>query len=93
VDSARAAGAGAHLDAHGERVLAALDAVAAAHDAPVAAVSLAWLAAQPTVVAPIASARTPDQLAELLAMAELELAEDELGALDEASAPAAAPSA
>jgi aryl-alcohol dehydrogenase-like predicted oxidoreductase len=34
-----------------------------------------------------------DQLAELLAMAELELAEDELGALDEASAPAAAPSA
>ena len=31
----------------------------AAHDVPVAAVSLAWLAAQPTVVAPIASARTP----------------------------------
>ena len=33
---------------------------------PVAAVALAWLAAQPTVAAPIASARTADQLAELL---------------------------
>ena len=59
VDSQRAQGAGAYLDARGERVLAALDAVAAAHGVPVAAVSLAWLAAQPTVVAPIASARTP----------------------------------
>ena len=67
-----------------ERVLAALDAAAAAHEVPVAAASLAWLAAQPTVVAPIASARTPEQLAELMAMAGLELSADELRALDEA---------
>ena len=67
-------------------MLAALDAAAAAHDAPVAAVSLAWLAARPTVVAPIASARTPEQLAELMAMADLELSADELRALDEAGA-------
>jgi aryl-alcohol dehydrogenase-like predicted oxidoreductase len=86
VESQRAQGARVYLDARGERVLAALDAAAAAHDAPVAAVSLSWLAAQPTVVAPIASARTPAQLAELMAMTDLELTDDELGALDAASA-------
>jgi aryl-alcohol dehydrogenase-like predicted oxidoreductase len=86
VRSQRAQGAGAYLDERGERVLAALDAVAAAHDAPVAAVSLAWLAAQPTVVAPIASARTPQQLAELMATADLELSADDLRALDAAGA-------
>jgi aryl-alcohol dehydrogenase-like predicted oxidoreductase len=86
VRSQRAQGAGAYLDERGERVLAALDAVAAAHDAPVAAVSLAWLAAQPTVVAPIASARTAQQLAELMAMADLELSADDLRALDAAGA-------
>ena len=52
----------------------------------VGAVALAWLAAQPTVVAPIASARTPEQLAELLPMADLALSPDELGRLDAASA-------
>src|SRR5215218_8952893 len=40
VESQRAQGARVYLDARGERVLAALDAAAAAHDAPVAAVSL-----------------------------------------------------
>jgi aryl-alcohol dehydrogenase-like predicted oxidoreductase len=86
VDSPRAQGALAYLDARGERVLAALDEVARAHDVPVAAVSLAWVAAQPGVVSPIASARTAQQLADLLPMAELELSEDELRRLDEASA-------
>ena len=38
VRSERAKGAGAYLDERGERVLAALDAAAAAHDVPVAAV-------------------------------------------------------
>jgi aryl-alcohol dehydrogenase-like predicted oxidoreductase len=85
VESQRAQGARAYLDERGERVLAALDAAAAAHDVPVAAVSLAWLAARPTVVAPIASARTPAQLAELLAMTDLALSDDELRALDAAS--------
>jgi aryl-alcohol dehydrogenase-like predicted oxidoreductase len=86
VHSERAKGALAYLDERGERVLAALDAAAAAHDAPVAAVSLAWLAAQPTVVSPIASARTPAQLAELMAMTDVALSAGELRALDEASA-------
>ena len=43
-------------------MLAALDEVAAAHDVPVAAVAIAWLLAKPGVSAPIASARTPEQL-------------------------------
>ncbi|MFK3672211.1 aldo/keto reductase [Leifsonia aquatica] len=85
VDSARAAGAVKYLDETGRSVLAALDEVAAAHDASVASVSLAWLAAQPTVTAPIASARTLDQLPDLLASVSLELTPAELDALDGAS--------
>jgi aryl-alcohol dehydrogenase-like predicted oxidoreductase len=88
----RATGAAAYLDDRGLRVLAALDAVAARRGATPAAVALAWLAHHPCVGAPIASARTIDQLRDLLAMAPLcpegsdPLTEDELGALDAASA-------
>jgi aryl-alcohol dehydrogenase-like predicted oxidoreductase len=77
-DSPRAEGALAYLDERGERVLAALDEVAHAHGVGVAAVSLAWLAAQPTVTAPIASARTLEQLAEILPFVDLNLTDDEL---------------
>ena len=83
--SPRAARARAYLERGGAEVLDALDEVAAMHDAPVAAVSLAWLRAQPTVAAPIASARTPEQLADLLRAAELELTSDELARLHAAS--------
>jgi aryl-alcohol dehydrogenase-like predicted oxidoreductase len=87
VDSPRAAGATKHLETErGRNVLAALDEVARAHDAEVATVALAWLAAQPTVVAPIASARTPEQLPALLAVSDLRLTDDELARLTEASA-------
>jgi aryl-alcohol dehydrogenase-like predicted oxidoreductase len=85
-DSARASGAAAYLDERGLRVLAALDEVAAAHSTSVTSVSLAWLAAQPTVAAPIASARTPEQVPDLLAAATLELTPAEIFALSEASA-------
>lgn len=81
VESARAAGARAYLDDRGLRLLSALDEIAAAHHTSVAAVALAWLRDQPTVVAPIASARTAAQLAELLPMATLTLSEDEQAAL------------
>ncbi|UFQ16654.1 MULTISPECIES: aldo/keto reductase [Streptomyces] len=70
----------------GGRVLAALDEIAEAHEAEVATVALAWLAAQPTVAAPIASARTVEQLPALLAVADLELTDAELTALTAASA-------
>ncbi|MGC9442355.1 aldo/keto reductase [Streptomyces sp. WG5] len=87
VDSPRAGGAAKHLETgRGRRVLTALDEIAEAHDAPVATVALAWLAAQPTVAAPIASARTVEQLPALLGVAELSLTEDEVGKLTEASA-------
>ncbi|MFD0551811.1 aldo/keto reductase [Streptomyces rectiviolaceus] len=87
VDSARAQGAGKHLDTdRGLRVLAALDEVAQARGAELATVALAWLAAQPTVAAPIASARTVEQLPALLAVGELELTEAEVSALTAASA-------
>jgi aryl-alcohol dehydrogenase-like predicted oxidoreductase len=86
VDSARSAGALRYLDARGIAVLAALEDVAAAHRTTQAAVALAWLAAQPTVVAPIASARTPEQLAELLPMADIDLTPGELARLASASA-------
>jgi aryl-alcohol dehydrogenase-like predicted oxidoreductase len=87
VESARSAGAAKHLDTErGRRVLTALDEVAQAHDAQVATVALAWLAAQPTVAAPIASARTTEQLPALLALADLELTSTEIAKLTSASA-------
>ncbi|AEY90239.1 aldo/keto reductase [Streptomyces olivaceoviridis] len=87
VDSARAEGAQKHAESErGQKVLAALDEIAAAHEAPVATVALAWLAAQPTVTAPIASARTVEQLPALLGVAELKLTETEVARLTEASA-------
>ncbi|MBT2369467.1 aldo/keto reductase [Streptomyces sp. ISL-10] len=86
VDSARAQGAGRHLETErGLKVLDALDRIAGARGAEVATVALAWLAAQPTVVAPIASARTVEQLPALVAVGELELTEEELAELTAAS--------
>ncbi|CAM5404961.1 MULTISPECIES: aldo/keto reductase [Streptomyces] len=87
VASPRAEGAEKHLSTgRGQKVLAALDTVAEAHGAEVASVALAWLAARPTVAAPIASARTVEQLPALLAVADLTLTEDELRLLTVASA-------
>ncbi len=87
VDSARAGRAQEYADSErGQKVLAALDEIAAAHEAPVATVALAWLAAQPTVTAPIASARTVEQLPALLGVAELKLTQEELAQLTQASA-------
>ncbi|EDY46322.1 aldo/keto reductase [Streptomyces sp. SPB074] len=79
--------AGGYADSErGARVVAALEEVAAAHGAEPATVALAWLARQPTVAAPIASARTAEQVPALVALADLRLTEAELGALDAASA-------
>jgi aryl-alcohol dehydrogenase-like predicted oxidoreductase len=86
VDSPRAGQAGAYLNERGLRVLAALDQVAGAHGATVAAVALAWAAAQPGVAAPLASARSTEQLEDLLPMAELSLTDSELQQLSDAGA-------
>jgi aryl-alcohol dehydrogenase-like predicted oxidoreductase len=84
VDSPRAAGARVYLDERGLRVLAALDDIAAAHNTTVAAVSLAWLVAQPTVAAAIASARSVEQLADLLPAVWITLSSEELERLNAA---------
>jgi len=78
VDSPRASRAEIYLDDRGRAVLSALDEIAAAHSASVAAVAIAWLRVQPTVVAPLASARNVPQLSEILPSASLQLAPDEL---------------
>ena len=86
IDSPRARGASAYAGERGDRVLAALRTVADAHGVSMAAVALRWLADQPTVVSPIASGRTVEQLADLLPMQDLVLTDDELQLLTDASA-------
>jgi aryl-alcohol dehydrogenase-like predicted oxidoreductase len=86
--TARQPAAARYLTPTGLAVLAALDKIAAAHGVEVASVSIAWLLTRPGIVAPLASARTADQLGPLLAAATLKLAPDEVSALDRASAEA-----
>lgn len=76
-----------HMTPRGERILAALDGVAAETGAEVATVALAWLMGKPTITAPIASATRPEQLKTLLAAASLTLTPEQMTALDTASAP------
>jgi aryl-alcohol dehydrogenase (NADP+) len=83
--SPRAQGAAKYATAAGLRIIDALEEIGEAHDASIAATSLAWLRAQPTVAAPIASARTVEQVPDLLAGARLELTSDEVQALNSVS--------
>jgi aryl-alcohol dehydrogenase (NADP+) len=87
VDSPRAGRARAYLDDRGRRVLGALDTVAARHAVLPATVAVGWLLAQPTVASSLSSARTIEQLPDLLAAATLDLEPAELEALTEASEP------
>ena len=84
--SPRAGEAVGYLDDRGRAVLDALDEVSASHQVSVAAVALAWLRAQPTVAAPIASARSTSQLPALLDSITLTLTVGELRRLTAASA-------
>ena len=71
-DGPRAAGVReSYFNDRGFAVLDALDEIAAAHETSVAAVALAWLRVQPTVLAPIASATSAEQLAQLVASTEI----------------------
>ena len=76
----------AYLEGKGMRVLAALDEISAETGAPLAAIALAWLMAQPTIVAPIASATSVQQLEQQTPALHLKLADDQLQRLSEASA-------
>lgn len=84
--AARAGAVGRHLNARGLRVLAALDDVARRHRASPAQVALAWLMARPGVSAPIASATSAAQVAELAGALHLRLDADDLARLDAVSA-------
>ena len=82
---ARGKAAEKYMTDEGWRVLAALDQVAAEAGAKPAQVALAWLAAQPAVAAPIASATSVAQVEELLGSLWLDLSPEQLARLDAAS--------
>jgi aryl-alcohol dehydrogenase-like predicted oxidoreductase len=82
---ARAGRLASYMTPRGFAVLAALDDIAARHRAKPAQVALAWVAAQPGLTGPIASATSVAQLADLVAAAGLELGADDLATLDAAS--------
>jgi aryl-alcohol dehydrogenase-like predicted oxidoreductase len=87
--SPRGGGVKGYLNARGYRILAALDEVAQALNATPAQVALAWQMAQPGITAPIASATSPTQWAELAAAARLTLDAAQRQRLSAASAPSA----
>lgn len=74
-----------YLNQGGLNVLAAMDQVAAETGASLAQIALAWLAAQPAVAAPIASATSTAQVDELLGAMRLKLTPEQLATLDAAS--------
>jgi len=84
--SPRGAKVASYLNDRGNRILRALDQVAANHKAKPAEVALAWLIARPGVTAPIASATTLPQLASLTKATQLKLTADEIALLDTESA-------
>jgi len=86
--TARQPGAARYLTPTGLAVLAAMDKISAERGAELASIALAWLLTRPGIVAPLASARTVDQLDALLAATTLELTADEIKSLDAASSAA-----
>jgi len=85
IESPRAPDAAKYLNAHGRKVIDAVKNVADEHSTQPASIALAWLAAQNGVAAPIASARTTDQLSPLVESMQIQLTIKDLQLLDEAS--------
>lgn len=81
----RGAGAKRYLNEKGFAVLDALDKISEKYNTSQAAVSLAWLAAQPFVGAPIASATSQNQLDTLFESTRLKLDREDLELLGKAS--------
>ena len=79
VESVRANGvANSYANARGWAMLEKLDQIANAKAVSVASIALAWLRAQPTVVAPIASATKLEQIREIMPIVELNAEELQL---------------
>ncbi|RKT33370.1 aryl-alcohol dehydrogenase (NADP+) [Microbacterium sp. AG1240] len=79
--SPRAQGAAKYATAQGLAIIDALEGIGKAHGVSIASTALAWLRAQPTVVAPIASASRVDQVGGLLDSARVDLTADEISEL------------
>lgn len=75
-----------YLTPRGERILKALDEVAAGHGAQPSEIALAWLIAREGVTAPIASATKTAHVESFARAAQIRLAADEIAALDRAGA-------
>ena len=71
VDSVRAGDMPDYKNDRGWAILSVITDIAKQENTSIAAVALGWLRAQPGVVTPIASARTTEQLAEILPVVEL----------------------
>ena len=71
VDSLRAGGVTEYQSEKGYAVVSALEEISKAHNSSIAAVALGWLRAQPQVSTPIASARTVEQLEEIIQVVDL----------------------
>ncbi len=84
--SARAEGRREYYTARNWALLDEMDTVAAAHDATVTQIALAWLLADPVITSPIIGANTVEQLQDSLGSVDVELSTEEKTALDELSA-------
>ena len=79
VDSVRAGGVASYLNDSGYALIEKLEALAQKYNTSISAISIAWLRAQPTISAPIASARTVEQLHEIMPL--ITLTKEELASL------------
>ena len=79
VDSVRAGGVASYLNDSGYALIEKLEALAQKYNTSISAISIAWLRAQPTISAPIASARTVEQLHEIVPL--ITLTKEELASL------------
>ena len=84
VDSVRAAGGTDYQTDKGWAVIATLEEIAKAHNSSISAIALAWLRSNPQVSTPIASARTVEQLNDIIEV--VELSDDEVTKLNAVSA-------
>lgn len=75
-----------YLDERGKKILAAMDKISAEKKAALAEIAISWLLHKPYITAPIASATNKDQLSQLIGGAQMQLTEEEMKLLDNASA-------
>ena len=85
-ESARAEKVAKYFSEKNWNLLDEMDAIAAAHEATVTQVALAWLLANPTITSPIIGANSIAQLSDSLAAVELTLKTEEKEILDRLSA-------